>query len=105
MNLFDRIKILCEEKDVSISRLEQETDLANGSIRKWSNAIPSGDRLAKVADYFNVTTDYLLGRDISATVAAHRTDGYGDGLPPEAQEELKNYIDYLKVKYKKKDNK
>lgn len=105
MNLFDRIKILCEEKDVSIARLEQETGLANGSIRKWSNAIPSGDRLAKVADYFNVTTDYLLGRDNLPTIAAHRTDGYGHDLPPEAQEELKNYIDYLKVKYKKKDTK
>ncbi len=105
MNLYYKIKNLCEEKDVSIARLEQETGLANGSIRKWSNTVPSGDRLAKVADYFNVTTDYLLGRDTPATVAAHRTDGYDNDLPPEAQEELKNYIDYLKVKYKKKDSK
>lgn len=105
MNLYEIIKILCTDKDVSISRLEQETGLANGSIRKWSNTVPSGDRLAKVADYFNVTTDYLLGRDTSATVAAHRTDGYDNDLPPEAHKELKDYIDYLKIKYEKKDSK
>jgi len=65
MDLLSRIKELCGEHGISIARLEQETGLANGSIRKWSKAIPSGDRLAKVADYFNVTTDYLLGRELS----------------------------------------
>jgi len=39
------------------------------------------------------------------TLAAHRTDGYDNELPPEAKKELNDYIDYLKVKYKKKDNK
>ncbi|MFA5385965.1 MAG: S24 family peptidase [Eubacteriales bacterium] len=62
MNLFHRIKALCDEKDVSMSRLEQDTSLANGSIRKWEKAIPSADRLQKVAEYFNVSMDYLLGK-------------------------------------------
>ncbi|MCR4436199.1 MAG: helix-turn-helix transcriptional regulator [Clostridiales bacterium] len=37
------------------------------------------------------------------TLAANRTDGYDDDLPEEAKEELKNFIDYLKVKYRKQN--
>lgn len=68
MNLLCRIKELCETKNISIARLEQETGLANGSIRKWEKVLPSSDRLEKVADYFNVTTDYLLGRSASCII-------------------------------------
>ena len=60
LGLLSRIKALCEENKVSIARLEQETGLANGSIKKWENAIPSADRLDKVAKHFKVSTDYLL---------------------------------------------
>lgn len=35
------------------------------------------------------------------TIALHNTDGYDADLPPEAREELKEYIKYLKHKYKK----
>ena len=68
MNLFCRIKGLCETRDISIARLEQETGLANGSIRKWEKVLPSSDRLERVADYFNVTTDYLLGRSVKCII-------------------------------------
>jgi transcriptional regulator with XRE-family HTH domain len=68
MNLVDRIKGLCLKKGVSIARIEQDVGLANGSIRKWDRALPSADRLGKVADYFNVSIDWLLGRDISQDI-------------------------------------
>lgn len=67
MNLTETIKRLCDKKTISIAKLERELDFANGSIRKWTDAVPSADRLAKVADYFGVTVDYLLGRDNPAT--------------------------------------
>lgn len=68
MNLLKRIKRLCIKRNISIARLEQDTGLANGSIRKWGKTLPSSDRLQKVADYFNVTTDYLLGRSTSCII-------------------------------------
>lgn len=103
MSIVDRIQKLCAEKDTTLVGLERDLGIGRGIIRRWDQSSPNSDNLKKVADYFNVTTDYLLGRDTSATVAAHRKDGYDNDLPPEAQEELNNYIDYLKVKYKKKD--
>ena len=63
MNLYEKIKMLCKEREISIAKLESELGFGNGSIRKWGNAAPATDRLEKVADYFHVSTDYLLNRE------------------------------------------
>ncbi|ENQ3106010.1 hypothetical protein SAMN04488168_101466 [Bacillus sp. 491mf] len=62
MSIVETIKNLCKSHDISVSGLEKELDFGNGTIRKWDKAYPSADRLQKVADRFNVTTDFLLGR-------------------------------------------
>lgn len=63
LSLVEKIKSLCEETGITFAALERKLDFGNGTIRKWDNATPSGDKLAKVADYFNVSVDYLLGRN------------------------------------------
>lgn len=63
MDLYEKIKELCKSEEISISRLETELEFGNGSIRKWGKTAPAADRLQKVADYFHVSTDYLLGRE------------------------------------------
>ncbi|OSH08194.1 Cro/Cl family transcriptional regulator [Enterococcus faecalis] len=45
-----------------MSELERKTDLGNGTISRWDTRTPGVDKLKKVADYFDVSTDYLLGR-------------------------------------------
>lgn len=60
MNLYDKIRKLCAQRKISISRLEKETGLTKNSISKWGKSLPSADKLFKVAKYFNVTTDFLL---------------------------------------------
>jgi transcriptional regulator with XRE-family HTH domain len=95
MDLFDKIKDLCSTRDISISRLEQETQLANGSIKKWKHSYPSSDRLQKVAEYFGVSTDFLLGRTDNPDINPD------EDIPFEAREELKTFIEFLKTKYKK----
>ena len=62
MTLLDRIKILCDAKGETLASLERQLHFGNGTIRRWGDAIPSGDKLSKVADFFNVSVDYLLGR-------------------------------------------
>lgn len=60
--LFSHIKQLCEERNVTITKLEADCGLGNGSIKKWqSRSTPSADKVKKIAQYFNVSTDYLLG--------------------------------------------
>lgn len=63
MTLRDRIKSLANKKGMSLPALEAELGFGNGTIVKWDKASPNSDKLAKVADYFHVSTDYLLGRE------------------------------------------
>lgn len=61
--LYQRIKNLCSERNISISKLESDLGFGNSSIKKWEkSSSPSVDKIIKVATYFDVTTDYLLGR-------------------------------------------
>ncbi|QDP99458.1 helix-turn-helix transcriptional regulator [Lysinibacillus fusiformis] len=62
MSLVKRIKMLCDERTVTFAEVEREIGISNGQIRRWDNVSPKSETLQKVADYFDVSTDYLLGR-------------------------------------------
>ncbi|ABS23199.1 helix-turn-helix domain-containing protein [Bacillus cytotoxicus] len=62
MTTFDIVKKLAEEQKISISELERTLGMGKNSLYRWKKQTPSSDTLQKVADYFNVSTDYLLGR-------------------------------------------
>jgi transcriptional regulator with XRE-family HTH domain len=62
MNTYNIIKRICEEKNITFAKLERECKIANGIIRKWENTQnPSAEAIIKIADYFNLSTDYLFG--------------------------------------------
>lgn len=60
--LLDRVDELIKEHAMTRAELERKTGISPGSIRNWSKSMPSVDKIQKVADYFDVSTDYLLGR-------------------------------------------
>ncbi|MDT2809156.1 helix-turn-helix transcriptional regulator [Enterococcus asini] len=60
--LLDRIKELANERKMTIAELERKVDFGQGSISKWAKQSPSSERLKIVADFFDVSTDYLLDR-------------------------------------------
>jgi transcriptional regulator with XRE-family HTH domain len=62
MGILDRVKKLCAENSISVGDLEKELEFSNGSIYKWIKTTPGADKVEKVADYFNVSVDYLLGK-------------------------------------------
>ncbi|CYX48889.1 helix-turn-helix transcriptional regulator [Streptococcus suis] len=73
MSLLDRIKLLASTHQLSLAELERKLDFSNGSLRKWASSTPSGDKIEKVADYFNVSTDYLFGRTDNQRIANDET--------------------------------
>ena len=65
MTIRDRVKQVCSERKVSLNTLERACGFSAGSISHWDTKVPSVDRVAKVADYFDISVDYLLGRTAS----------------------------------------
>lgn len=60
--LLDRIKYLAQEKELSLSQIEKDANLAKTSIYTWKNKTPNAKNLEKVANILDTNTDYLLGR-------------------------------------------
>lgn len=59
MGLYDRIKEVAAEQNVTIYRLEKDLGLSNGSISKWNNSVPFSTSLIKVANYLGTTVEFL----------------------------------------------
>ena len=58
---FNRFKDLCDEKNISVYRACTDIGLNRSAVAKWkAGGRPNGTTAAKLADYFGVTTDYLL---------------------------------------------
>jgi|SRR5690625_769162 len=60
--LFDRIKKLSQEQGQSLKTVSKNLGLSENAIYKWKNQNPNSEVLNDLADYFNVSVDYLLGR-------------------------------------------
>ncbi len=60
MRIFGRIKQLTKEKNSSISQIERQLKLGNGTIRRWDTNAPSADKVLAVADLLNVSVEYLM---------------------------------------------
>lgn len=63
---FDVFQSLCKQKGISCKQAAEDIGLSNSITTKWkkTGATPGGNTLSKIASYFNVTTDYLLGSEI-----------------------------------------
>ncbi|MEC1052538.1 helix-turn-helix transcriptional regulator [Bacillus pumilus] len=90
MSLVKRIKGLCDEKKVTFAEVERQIGISNGQIRRWDNVSPKSETLQKVADYFDVSTDYLLGRtEVKRSIELTEKD------EKDIQKELQNIINGL----------
>lgn len=74
---FDRIKELAKKQGLSINLLEEKLGYSRNTIYNLKNSKPSTERISEIADYFHVSTDYLLGRTDNPTIASN-----GDASAP-----------------------
>lgn len=59
MNTVERIKAICSERKIPLRRLEMECGFANGYIGQLKKGTLPHDRLYKIANYLDVTPEYL----------------------------------------------
>ncbi len=108
MNLVEKIRMLCIDKKLDIATLESELNFGKKTIYKWDKNIPSADKITKVANYFNISADYLLETGIYREDLKNETDEPNDpytvfsqkaklkGIPIEVLEKLMEVNDLYK---------
>lgn len=96
--LIEKIKVLCAERKTNISEVERKCGLANATIRRWENASPTAENLSKVADYFGVSVDFLLGRGVyNLSDEAQQYAKQFDELPEEKKKLAMAYMGVVKA--------
>jgi transcriptional regulator with XRE-family HTH domain len=101
--LVDKIRALANSKGYSLTTLEKELGFGNGTITRWNKSSPSSEKLCRVADFFGVTVDHLLGRDLEDGFSEKESlEGVYLSLAKDAQEsgidpdDIKAAIDMIK---------
>ena len=98
-----RIKSLRLERGVK----QEEVATAAGITAAFLSEVENGKKgvsvevLKSIADYFEVSTDYLLGRTEvrgELETAAFHMEGEYDELPDQARREIESFISYIKQK-------
>jgi len=87
MNLKERIQQLCKEEGVSMNQLENELNFGRGYISKLGSSTPNVTKIKLIADYFNVSLEYLIsGDDVQDVSPYSHLDGIYLSYAKEAQE-------------------
>lgn len=107
----DILESLLYEKGITASKMLSDLGLNKSSVLNWKTrgTIPSGSVLQKIADYFNVSVDYLLGKTDQKEKSPSISDedikvalfGGDSEITPEMWEDVKKYVEFVKSKYGK----
>ena len=87
MNIGQRIKQLRLERNITQPELAKAINVSNGLISFWENSVnePKASLILKLAIYFNVSSDYLLGLEdeLGNKISQNKTNNeyfiYNDG--------------------------
>lgn len=60
MSVIENVKKIASDKNISLSRLENDSGLGNGTIGKWKDSMPNVSTISKVATVLEVPIEDLL---------------------------------------------
>lgn len=108
MNSVDRVKCLCKERKIPISRLEKDLGFSNGYIGQLKKGVFPADRLKEIADYLKVSADYLMtGQEKEATAydaMAEEIISIYEILNDSSKQDAIDYLKFLAYKSKNESN-
>lgn len=59
-SLVDRIEQVILSQKLTFNRVEHDCGFGNGTIKRWSTQSPRLDKLVAVAQYLNISLDYIV---------------------------------------------
>lgn len=119
MTVFERIKILASKQGKSLNKVEEELGLSKNVLYRMKDSDnPTKERLETLADYFNVSVDYLLGRTEEPNATANKpsmakqvmmrmdTDGATEEELEELESEMERFFAWRleEIKRERKDD-
>lgn len=87
---FEILKDLCSERGTTITGLTAELGISRSNVTNWKNgSVPKSDIIGKIANYFNVSADYILGNEQKKEASTFDVDAWvekhgikiGDTIP------------------------
>ena len=92
----NRIRFLRQSKQLNQVQLSEKLDVTKQSISNWENGniLPSVEMLIKIAYFFGVSTDYLLGRDDQKPGSIYTLDL--TGLEPQEMDHIRFLVEDLR---------
>ena len=99
--VYDRVEALCRLHNLTVNALEVKIGIKHGTIRKWKTkegGLPSCSVLVAIADYFDTSVDFLLGRESQASNIAFLIEKIHNILQEldhsivKADEEIQRYL-------------
>lgn len=76
---FEKIKELAKKRGKSLGQVEEDLGYGRNTLYKIKNSTPNAERIAEIANYFNVSTDYLLGRTDNPAIANSKEQFFFEG--------------------------
>ncbi len=104
MSFGKRLSYLRENKNLTQNELAKATNISRSrlSLYEIDKREPDINTIKQLADFFNITTDYLLDRtdDLqSQLITSHCTDDPTKQLPKEARKSLEDFKKFLYEKH------
>lgn len=97
--MYNKIKILCKEKGISVHALEKEIGLGGGTISRWQNSNPGFETVLKVANYLGVSIDFLSGEKDKEKTRTERIFQKISNLDSKNLKQLEAYLNILGGNY------
>lgn len=95
--ILNNIKALCLQKGISLRQLEHACGLSPRYVYKWDTATPGVDKVAAIADYFGISIDELIGREVKDQISLEdrRILAMFDGLNQEGRLAAMKQLEFI----------
>ena len=82
----EKIKELALKRGISLQKVAEDLGYSINYLYTLKEKTPKSDRLQEIADYFHVSTDYLLGRTDNPAIANSKEQFFFEGKEVDVEE-------------------
>lgn len=96
-DIANKIKETAKAQGISVKAMLSSTNLGVNTLQHMKTSIPKSDTLALIADYLNVSVDYLLGREVQKNAPDSIRSAVINAVNRLPEEKLDRLLGYLEA--------